>query len=123
MPLSALWGRALDNPASAPSSSSPSPPMAPPPDLEGGAVVGGGAALAIATLAEASVGPTAPVQVIEYVVVCIGETLAEPEVPEAVKPVPVQLVTFLEDQVRVEDWPFVIEVGDAERATVGAPLW
>ena len=46
--------------------------------------------------------------------------MTEPEVPEAVKPVPVQLVAFVEDQVSVEDWFAVIEVGLAESETVGA---
>ena len=52
-------------------------------------------------------------------VVTEGVTTAVPEVPEAVKPVPVQLVALVEDHVRVEDWPAVMEVGLAERETVG----
>ena len=31
----------------------------------------------------------------------------------------VQEVAFVLDQVRVEDWPEVIDVGEAERETVG----
>ena len=35
-------------------------------------------------------------------------------------PVAVQLVALVEDQVRVDELPVVIEVGDAEIVTVGA---
>jgi hypothetical protein len=53
-------------------------------------------------------------------VVVLGVTEAEPETtPPVEKPVPVQDVAFVEDQDRVEDWPEVIEVGLAERVTVG----
>ena len=49
-----------------------------------------------------------------------GDTVTEPETaPPVVNPVPVQDVAFEDDQVRVELLPFVIEVGDAESATVG----
>jgi hypothetical protein len=41
-------------------------------------------------------------------------------VPEAVNPLPVQLVALVEDHVSVEDWPEVMDVGLAERLTVGA---
>ena len=47
--------------------------------------------------------PPAPVQGSEYVGVAVGETVTDPEVPEAVNPEPVQLVALVEDQVRVED--------------------
>lgn len=47
--------------------------------------------------------PPAPVQLIEYEAVAVGETVALPEVPDAVKPVPVQEVALVEDQVRVDD--------------------
>ncbi|MDE2022057.1 MAG: hypothetical protein KGI71_04100 [Patescibacteria group bacterium] len=40
--------------------------------------------------------------------------------PPVEKPVPVQEVALLELQVRVEEEPLVIEVGEAERVTVGA---
>lgn len=49
-----------------------------------------------------------------------GLTDAEPEVPEAVNPVPVQLDALLLDHVSVADCPVVMEVGDAEKVTDGA---
>ena len=64
--------------------------------------------------------PPAPVHVTEYVVVTLGETETEPEVPLAVKPVPVQDVALVEDQVRVEELPGATEVGDAESVAVAA---
>jgi hypothetical protein len=39
----------------------------------------------------------------EYVVVAVGETVAEPEVLEAVKPLPVQLIALVLLHERVED--------------------
>ena len=63
--------------------------------------------------------PPEPVQVTEYVVLCDGVTVTEPALPDAVKLVPVQEVAFVEDQVRVDDWPEVIDVGDAESEAVG----
>ena len=63
--------------------------------------------------------PPAPVQVTEYVAVAVGETVTDPDVPEAVKPEPVQLVAFVELQVSVAEEPVVIEVGLAERVAVG----
>ena len=68
---------------------------------------------------EAGEVPPAPVQVREYVVVTVGLAVTDPEVPDAVKPVPVQEVALEEDHVRVEDWPDVIVVGLAERVAVG----
>jgi hypothetical protein len=53
-------------------------------------------------------------------VVTVGETLVEPEVPLAVKLVPVQEVALVELQVRVDDWLEVMDVGEAERVAVGA---
>ena len=49
----------------------------------------------------------------------VGDTATEPEVVLALKPLPVQDVAFVEDQVSVEDWPEVIEVGEALRVAVG----
>jgi hypothetical protein len=47
---------------------------------------------------------------------CVPLVLFEPDqVPEAV-----HAVAFVEFQVRVDDWPEVIEVGDAVSVTVGA---
>jgi len=60
------------------------------------------------------------VQVIEYVVEVVGETDTEPEVPLAVKLVPVQLVALVEEYVRVAELPEVILVGEAVRVAVGA---
>jgi hypothetical protein len=64
--------------------------------------------------------PPVPVQVMEYEVDCVGETVAEPEVVLLVEnPEPVQLVAFVEDHVSVEDCPEVIEVGLAVSEAVG----
>jgi hypothetical protein len=52
-------------------------------------------------------------------VVAVGETLIVPDVPLAVKLVPVHEVAFVEDQVSVEELPVVIDVGDAESVAVG----
>jgi hypothetical protein len=43
-------------------------------------------------------------------------------VPEGENPVPVQEEALVEDQVRVDDWPDVIEVGLADREAVGTGL-
>ena len=53
-------------------------------------------------------------------VVALGVTTAEPEVPDAVKPPPVQDVALVELQESVDDCPAVIEVGLAESDAVGA---
>ena|SRR5271157_6103537 len=63
--------------------------------------------------------PPAPVQVMEYVVVTVGETDVEPEVPDAVKLVPEQLVALVLLHVSVDDCPLVMEVGFAESVAVG----
>jgi len=52
--------------------------------------------------------------------VVAGETDVDPEVPEALKPPPVQDVALVELQVSVDDCPDVIEVGLAESEAVGA---
>jgi len=56
------------------------------------------------------------------VVVTPGETPIDPEAPDGEKafPVPLQAVALALLQVRVDDCPLGIEVGDAERVTVGA---
>ena len=41
----------------------------------------------------------------------VGETERVPDVPPIVKLFPVQLVAFCEDQVRVEEFPWVMEGG------------
>lgn len=66
-------------------------------------LVDGGVIVETVTLAFAVAVPPAPVQLIEYEAVAVGETVALPEVPDAVKPVPVQEVALVEDQVRVDD--------------------
>ena len=50
-----------------------------------------------------------------------GETEAEPEVAPPVPnpPAAVQEVAPVEDQVRVEDWPLMMVVGEAESVAVG----
>jgi hypothetical protein len=42
-----------------------------------------------------------------------------PEGPPAVKPVPVHVVELVEFQESVEDWPWSMVVGEAERVAVG----
>ena len=48
-----------------------------------------------------------------------GVTVAEPEIPEAVKLEPLQEVAFVELQVSVDDCPDEIEAGLAVRVAVG----
>jgi len=81
--------------------------------------VGGGTELTV-TVALFETEPPIPVQVIEYVVVCDGVTLCEPEVPVVVNPLPVQAVAPVEVQVRVDDCPAVIDAGFAVKVAVGA---
>ena len=50
----------------------------------------------------------------------MGETTAEPIVPDAVKPPPVQDEALAEDQVRVDDCPGPIDLGLAESEAVVA---
>ena len=66
--------------------------------------------------------PPVPVQVTEYVVVTVGETDVLPEVPDAVKPLPVQLVALVLLHVSVEDCPLVMDVGFADIVAVGTGL-
>ena len=75
---------------------------------------------ATVALAEAGVVPDAPEHVTLYVVVTAGDTVTVPDVPGAVKPVPVQDVALVEDNVSVADEPEAIEVGEADRVAVGA---
>lgn len=65
--------------------------------------------------------PPGPVQVIVYIVVCWGDTRADPEIPTGVKLVPEQEVILVELQVSVLLPPEAIEVGLALKVTVGAP--
>jgi hypothetical protein len=53
-------------------------------------------------------------------VVAEGVTLAVPEVPDAVKLLPVHDVALVELQVRVDDCPVTIDVGLAESDAVEA---
>jgi hypothetical protein len=71
------------------------------------------------TVALAVAVPPGPVQLMPYVCVAAGDTVAVPDVPEAVKPVPVQDVAFVELHVSVEDWPAVMDGGLADKETVG----
>jgi hypothetical protein len=80
---------------------------------------GGGAF--IVTVALAVTVPPAPVTVIVYVVVCVGETLYVP----LGWTVPILLsicadVAFVDVHVSVEPWPELIAVGLALSETVGA---
>ena len=49
----------------------------------------------------------------------MGDTEIEPEVPLALNPDPVQEVAFVLLQLRVDDWPLVIEAGFAVIVAVG----
>lgn len=53
-------------------------------------------------------------------VVALGVTTAEPEVPDALKPPPVQVVALVELHDRVDDCPAFTNVGLAESAAAGA---
>ncbi len=55
-------------------------------------------------------------------VVALGETDAEPEVPDAVKPVPVQDVACVALHERVADEPLTMLVGDTDRDAFGFGL-
>lgn len=71
------------------------------------------------TLADAV--PPEPVQLTEYVVDELGDTFAVPDTWLPVeKPVPVQLVAFVDDQESVTCCPDVTDVADAVRVAVGA---
>ena len=81
--------------------------------------VGAGAAFTVMTCVSLAVPPE-PVQDRVYVVVVEGDAVTEPETaPPVAKPVPVQDVAFVEDQVRVVELPFVMVVGEPERVAVG----
>jgi hypothetical protein len=70
--------------------------------------------------------PPAPVQLIPYAVVAVGETLCVPEVafaPANVPPVAVHAVALVELHERVAAYPEISEAGEAgsdERVAVGA---
>jgi hypothetical protein len=53
--------------------------------------------------------------------VTLGETTTEPEIPDAVKPVPVHDEALVELHDRVDDWPALIDCGlaDSEAVTTG----
>jgi hypothetical protein len=57
----------------------------------------------VVTVTLALAEPPAPVHEMEYEVLEVGETVADPEVPLAEKPVPVQLVALVELHESVED--------------------
>jgi|HubBroStandDraft_6_1064221.scaffolds.fasta_scaffold63781_2 hypothetical protein len=63
----------------------------------------GGVVVVTFTVAFALAEPPEPVQVMLYVVLDVGETETLPDVPLAVKPVPVHEVALVELQVSVED--------------------
>ena len=80
-----------------------------------------GAKAVTVTVAERESLPPAPVQVTEYVVEDDGETETLPDVaPPVENPVPVQEVALADDHVSVEEFPFIMLVGLAESAAVGA---
>jgi hypothetical protein len=71
------------------------------------------------TVAEAEAEPPVPLQLTEYVVVALGETVTDPDVPDAVKLEPVHDVALVLVYLSVEVWPTVIAVGDAVIVAVG----
>ena len=82
----------------------------------------GTGAVTTPTVADEVAVPPAPVHAREYVVVAMGETDCVPltallplHPPEAVHD-----VALVDDHVSVEDWPAVIDAGEAEMVTVGA---
>jgi hypothetical protein len=82
-------------------------------------VAAGGAGFTV-TVAVFVTVPPGPVAVSVYVVVEVGLTLVEPE--SACEPRPLSMetdVAFADVQVRVDDWPLMIVVGDAENVAVG----
>ena len=73
------------------------------------------------TVVEPLVLPLVPVQFNVYVAVAVGLTVEVPEVacvPDHA-PLAVHDVALVEDQVILEEEPDVIEIGEAERVTVG----
>ena len=50
----------------------------------------------------------------------VGETVRDPEGPDAEKPVPLQFLAFVLLHTSVADWPLGIERPKAERVAVGA---
>ena len=53
-------------------------------------------------------------------VVAVGETVRDPEGPDAEKPVPLQVLAFVLLHMSVADWPLGTERAKAERVAVGA---
>ena len=65
--------------------------------------------------------PPGPVAVSVYVVVEAGLTLAVPDAGLLPTPLSIEIdVALVLDQASVEDWPALIDVGDAEKVAVGA---
>jgi hypothetical protein len=82
-----------------------------------------GKAASTVTFTGTEADPPAPVAVIVYVVVVIGETLTEPFTGTAPTPLSIEAVIALAVvQVRVEDPPFTMVAGDAEMIAVGGGL-
>jgi hypothetical protein len=82
-------------------------------------IVGGG--WTTVTLAVFVIVPPGPLAVSVYVVVVVGLTLAVPDTGLLPTPLSIEIVVALvEDQVSVDDWPALIDVGDAEKVAVGA---
>jgi hypothetical protein len=87
----------------------------------GGTDVGVGVEAETATEVDFTVVPPSPEQLREYGVVVVGQTDVFPErvlVPDQ-PPDAVQLVASLEDHESSDDWPGLIDVGFAERDSVG----
>jgi hypothetical protein len=72
------------------------------------------------TAAVRVVDPPLPVQVMLYVVLTLGETKADPEAPDGLKPDPLQEVALVEDHERVDAAPGAMAPGLALNESVGA---
>lgn len=80
-----------------------------------------GAGCVTVTVAVFVVVPPGPVAVSVYVVVEAGLTLVFPETGLLPTPLSMEtVVAFVVDHVSVDDWPAMIDVGDAEKVAVGA---
>jgi len=70
--------------------------------------------------ADRVVDPRTLVQVMLYVVVTLGETETDPDVPNGKKPVPVQASALLDDHESVDEAPGAMLAGFALNESIGA---
>ena len=80
-----------------------------------------GAGCVTVTVAVFVVVPPGPFAVSVYVVVDVGLTPTDPLSAWLPTPLSIEtVVAFVVVQVSVDDWPLMIDVGDAEKVAVGA---